>query len=326
MINGIGENERGLPEQARDYCQWEYYPGDNKHWFYNPKANTPLGEKRFADYVVDGKGIRKRDEGTVFVEWGTFGKGRGERTDLEAFTTEIRAGRTKDQLLDMFPGLMAQYFRFYEWMKSEEGADRKEMPKLIISLGRGETGKSSSAYMEFPGFYKKTGNSQWWPRYDGQPTVVWNEFSPAKCPRDEMFDMVDYGVYSVPIKGGFRPLKATTFVLTTNRPLQEVMGWYTSDTAEDWAWWRRIWEIRDYGNKRHRWEEGKAAEYKVVWANPNNPKAFALIGKLKSVELVRYISEKHGQAAPVHVDVSVERSAEAAEEKKVDDGWVEPSV
>lgn len=126
-----------------------------------------------------------------------------------------------------------------------------EPPKIIIMWGPSGTGKSRKAAQAYPDAYWKT-KSDWWQGYTGQKTIVFDEFY-GWIKYDEILRILDWYKMEVHYKGASCPLRATTFVFTSNKPWEQ---WYPKIT-DIHALERRI---REFGVVYHftgeRVEEG----------------------------------------------------------------------
>lgn len=77
-------------------------------------------------------------------------------------------------------------------------------------------GKSWVAHTLFPDAYIKDSSSKWWDGYMGEDTVIIDDLSPDFCDFNLLLRWMDQYKCRVEFKGGFIPLSATRFILTSN--------------------------------------------------------------------------------------------------------------
>lgn len=104
--------------------------------------------------------------------------------------------------------------------------DQNEAPEIEIFWGPSGSGKTRRAVEENPGAYILTKprdkSSLWWNGYNGQSTVIIDEFY-GWIQYDFLLRLLDRYPLRVEIKGGAVNMAATKFVITSNKPWRE---WY----------------------------------------------------------------------------------------------------
>lgn len=192
-----------------------------------------------------GSTERKRKQADAF-DWGQFVE-QARRTSLR-------------NMFEQFPAATVRHWQAVKKIRSLEKIERPDGVELIILLGAPGTGKSRTCKMEWPdGWYKPAdlstkGDAVWWDTYDGEETIIWNDFRPELLPLTVMLQLVDFYPLKLPVKGSFEGIAAHRVVLTTNSLTPE--NWYEGDEA----WRRRIDDfgtIRDYGTTKWKFVEGK---------------------------------------------------------------------
>lgn len=88
-------------------------------------------------------------------------------------------------------------------------------PIVSVLFGDAGTGKSKKAFEEAPEAYVKP-PGEWWDFYDGQSCVILDDFSGNFAPFGVFKRWIDRYPMLVPYKGGFVPLLATQWIITTN--------------------------------------------------------------------------------------------------------------
>lgn len=141
------EPRRGSPEQARDYCRKE----------------------------------QSRHAGPF--EYGTFGKGQGERSDLQVYSARIIADPNLKRVAAEFPHMVVKYPRGTELLISVAPKPKVpwSIPKIYVLLGPPGCGKTRWVYdhaseediYEY-GMYS-TG-AVWFDGYEEQPVILFDEF------------------------------------------------------------------------------------------------------------------------------------------------------
>lgn len=148
---------------------------------------------------------------------------------------------------------------------------REKTATLLI--GPTNVGKTYDAVTENPEAYIK-GPDQWWEFYNGEETVIWDEFSggASKVPLATLLRLLDkYRVY-VENKGASEMLRAQKLIMTTNI---HPYNWYNiTDRMEQYrALARRFGEVQIY--KGTDWKNRlkvKLESQEKIWdffSNPN---------------------------------------------------------
>lgn len=201
---------RGTPEQNRDYCS---------------KKESAVAES--------------------FREHGNCPR-QGRRVDLAAVASEIAAGTDMSTIAACFP---TQYIRYHNGFQALMNITmiKPRTPDNPISVqwwfGPTGLGKSKDAFQHYPNSYIKM-NCKWWDGYQGQSTVIMDDYRPGMCLFSELLRILDRYPHRVEAKGTSMPLSATSFVITTtSRP--EIL--WNGRTDEDVAQLlRRINIIKQY--------------------------------------------------------------------------------
>ena len=105
-------------------------------------------------------------------------------------------------------------------------SERQNPRILILWSAESGTGKTYYARKTFPTAYwhrVATFGSQWWDGYQGQDTVVFDEFDSAFIPYRDLLGILDRSSLRVPVKGDHKWAACHKFVFTTNL---EPAQWY----------------------------------------------------------------------------------------------------
>lgn len=142
---------------------------------------------------------------------------QGERTDLAA-VAEYARDHTLADIADTYPVHYIRYHRGLQAFKFEITRPRSHKTDLIIYWGPPGTGKSRRAYETWPGAFwlnKGRDGNVWWDGYEGQETVVIDEFY-GWLSIDFMSRLIDRYPLAVEVKGGTVQFIARRVVITSN--------------------------------------------------------------------------------------------------------------
>ncbi len=182
------EPRRGTQQQAIDYCK---------------KLDTRVPH------------TEPYEEGTPRTQ--------GKRMDLEGFKNAVMEGTRLRDLLDDHWGVIARYPKFYQSLTMIHSPVR--ITTLVVTLHIGDTGlgKTRAVYDEFgdsPEFYRTplSNNTIWFDGYDGQATVLLDDFSGASShlPLSTLLQLLDRYPLPVPTKGGHTWWLPNAVHVTTN--------------------------------------------------------------------------------------------------------------
>jgi len=154
-----------------------------------------------------------------YVEFGSLiGTGQGARNDILALRDALRAD-TPDMDIVLDDALVIPWFKFRraveDLRKIFTTPPTRESTRVALIFGPPGTGKSHFARECFPDAYWKD-NSKWWPGYNGQETVIWDEFGGWSCTPAQYNAIFDKYPTWVEPKGGAVPLRATNFIIISN--------------------------------------------------------------------------------------------------------------
>lgn len=148
---------------------------------------------------------------------------QGRRTDLEQLRLAIQDGATELEIADNFFG---SYLRFrssinrYRLLSAR--TVRSEHTEALVYWGPTESGKTRHA-LELAGdnaFWMPKpppGATAWWDGYDGQATVVLDEFY-GWLPLDMLLRLIDRYPYQVATRGAAVAFISKRIIITSNKP------------------------------------------------------------------------------------------------------------
>lgn len=192
--------------------------GMKKIW---PTAHLEISRgspKQNVDYCTkDGK----------WHDHGEMLKGQGARSDLDDIKRLIDENCSLAEIRDAHYGSYIRYqksiYRDREFVRNH----RTEPTELHIYWGATGTGKSKKCRDDYPEAYWKP-FGKWWDDYDGQETVVIDEFY-GWLPFSVMLRLCDWTPLYVPRKGDHAKFVAKRIICTSNVSPDE---WYPGVNAE----------------------------------------------------------------------------------------------
>lgn len=176
------------------------------------------------------------------ITWGDQpDNAQGKRNDLNAVKLLIDSGATETQLAEEFFAPWVMHYRGFREYKRMKITPRDWKTEVWVIIGPTGTGKSRMANEHSPvdQTYYKQAHSDWWDGYDGQPTVVLDDFY-GWIRFDEMLRLMDRYPMLVQTKGGQTQMLCKTLLITSNTLPR---SWYpkvAASTARFDAFYRRV--------------------------------------------------------------------------------------
>ncbi len=219
-------------------------------WLRNNISNTGHYEVQRGNNIQARDYCRKIDTREyAFIEFGTFCRGRGSRTDLISFKNEILKGKRQVDLLEKYTICMARFPRFYTLVRGLVRPQRTKNLTVRLNYGGTGLGKTRYAYDNFPKLYSipLTSTVMWFDGYDLHETVLIDDFAGAlsKVSLNYTLQLLDRYPIQVPRKGGFTWWMPTLIIITSNIHPHKWYKW--DDRVEQYnALTRRITEVFYY--------------------------------------------------------------------------------
>lgn len=222
-------------------------------------------EKRFGTQTEAIKYCQK-EEGRIDgpYEFGTKSLIKtGERSDLLVIKDLLHTGKTVAEIADTdeFTGTMSRHYKFFLWF--QKNCCLKSLPrngsvavKVILLFGETSTGKTDYACTRFKGAYWKPSQSKWWDGYNGEDTVIFDDFNSGWFKWDTMMRVTDKYSLKVEYKGGYVDYCATTMIFTTNT---NPLFWYKSMCGKYPSLARRFTQVLHFTADED-WEEKETWE------------------------------------------------------------------
>lgn len=165
-------------------------------------------------------------------EWGAPKPGQGSRSDLIHVKRALDEGRSMAYIGDNFFGTFLRYQRGLKEYKRIKMPKRDWAMEVVLIIGPSGTNKSRYCRQNYPDAYWKDG-TKWWDDYDGQETVVWDEFYGHCCKYSDLLRLLDRYPMKVETKGGYVEFTSRRIVFTSN---QEPEQWYNAERTHQMVW------------------------------------------------------------------------------------------
>lgn len=148
-----------------------------------------------------------------------------KKSKHEEFTKAIKEGKGDLELLEQYPALFLRYHKAVDKIRSLKIPQRDWKTTVSVILGPTGTGKSRYAHEKYPDAFWKTAD-QWWDNYEGEETVIFDEFDGSWFPFTQLLRILDRYKLKVPVKGGFVSFAAKKIVIISNHGISK---WYSGD-------------------------------------------------------------------------------------------------
>lgn len=163
-------------DQATEYYKMYYY--ESGDWEHNQKK---------AIAKLEGKG--------------KLGN-QGKRNDLEGIKEMVRNGASLSEVIEAAESYQAVCFG--RIMIANRAPTKRPKPKVFWVTGPSGYGKTTLAFDSVIGrVWTSSKDCQWFDGYDGQETVIFDDFRPDNIRAEFLFRLMDGNPLLVPIKGGF---------------------------------------------------------------------------------------------------------------------------
>jgi len=188
----------------------------------------------------------QKEETRIAGPW-TFGEhqGQGFRSDMAELSSKLKAGVPEKILIQEHTSAFIRYGRGIRDVADKLRKIKKleEPPpdniEVIVLWGQSGSGKTETAKRCFPGAYTfmpQRGEKTWWPDYDGEDTIIVNEFA-NNFQFHYALRLLDEWGLKVETKGGTTTLFAKTIVITS---MDSPTEWWPGVKHNREALYRRI--------------------------------------------------------------------------------------
>lgn len=162
-----------------------------------------------------------------FCEFGEPAK-QGKRSDLTRIRRRIEQGQSDLTIARSHFGSWVRYhesFKRYRCLLEANVSNALRNPEVVIIWGPPGSGKSKYVWdkvHDVPHYWKRD-TTRWFQGYQGQKTVVLDDFTEDMFPPADLLSMLDRYPYEVEYKGGSLPFLAEKIYITSNT---EPCEWY----------------------------------------------------------------------------------------------------
>lgn len=168
-------------------------------------------------------------------EWGRKKESEsGKRTDLLHVKRAIDDGQSMAYVADNFFGTFLRYNKGLKEYKRIKTGKRDWPMELVFIIGPTGTRKSKTAReMAGDDVYWMGSNGKWWEDYEGQHTVVWDEFYGHSMPYSLLLRLLDRYPLKLEMKGSSIEFCSKRIIFTSN---QEPEQWYNAERTHQMVW------------------------------------------------------------------------------------------
>lgn len=154
----------------------------------------------------------------------TFGEKKqehGKRKDLEDAVELAKSGATKRKIITEAPEVFLKYRSGLLDIKQAFAPIRNTTTQGIFVYGKPGSGKTHYFKQLYPNAYWKD-NSIWWPDYDNEKVVIWDEFESSKYSIQDLKMLLNHCPLKVQFKGGYANFTSLVIVFLSNNKLEEL--------------------------------------------------------------------------------------------------------
>lgn len=249
----------GIINGPCSYIIWQYEKGDSgtehlqgyleyktRKRFNSVKRD--IGDRAHIERRMDKRGNARaiqycKKEGG----WNQFEFGKPveyEHRKLEEVARKLASG--EESIMDIAerdPHLYVKHHNGLQNLVNLKCAKRNWAMKIIVLFGKTGTGKTRWAYEKYPNSYTgmwPTGGRWWWDGYQGEESVILDEFK-HQIKLVDMLTLLDRYPLKIERKGGWDHFRSKTIIITTNIEPQD---WYPKCTSQEKEpLWRRLHEF-----------------------------------------------------------------------------------
>lgn len=232
------------PETGQWHIQGYMESPEGKRWTFKqfhglrcfigaPKTPWVKASRGSAEQNVDYTG-KAKDEGRWYLVIGEFRNyGQGKSKEMVAVQKKLDAKVNLSSIYKTHFETSAKHYRFFNEYRRVAVNHERPYPEVWYLYGPTGTGKSRFCMEKWGGSpenvywlpLQKAGNNVWWDGYQGQETVIIDDFYPGYFGRGHctfMLRMCDRYPFQVPVHGGQVPFYSKRIVFTSNTPIDEI--------------------------------------------------------------------------------------------------------
>lgn len=212
-------------------------------WHWEQAKGTDYENWAYIMEDVEGK-----VQGDLLIQWGDKPAEEGEPDAWESILQMIEDGHDNRAIVRKWPGIAIRCMAAIERYRAEyEWAECRAWRDVQVSYISGPTGcgKTREALYHADGrvntdVYRCTNGKHPFDKYDGEGTIVFEEFRSQYTCRD-MLNWIDGHPLMLPARYADRMAKFTTVIILSNWRFEEQYRTVQSDSPETYkAWLRRV--------------------------------------------------------------------------------------
>jgi hypothetical protein len=168
-----------------------------------------------------------------FEEFGQKGQ-QGKRNDLNRAIELYNESKDLNQVISEYPDIYVKYFPGLTRLHNRTLPKRDFMTIGYWLYGETGSGKSRWAHQNFPEAYWKPSDMVWFDGYEGQETVIIDDYRPTKEMSFQfILRMVDRYPFMVPVKGAYVQFAPKRIIFTSPRDIGETFAHWEFLKTED---------------------------------------------------------------------------------------------
>lgn len=144
----------------------------------------------------------------------------------------VRSGASEVDIADANPGAYLRYNRGIRVAMLLHRKPRNFMPRILWFYGPTGTGKSRAASEFGPSIFWAPTDKFWFDGYDGQETVVLDDYRRNYCTFTLLLKLLDRYAMQVPIKGGYTNFCCRNIIITTPKSIRETWAGRTDESIQ----------------------------------------------------------------------------------------------
>lgn len=155
--------------------------------------------------------------------------GKGARTDVNKIKKMCKENKSLLSIVEQYPEAYIKFHNGIDKLRAlySMKRDPNESVEVIVYYGEPGCGKSRKAYENNPNAFYKDPSTKWWDGYDGEKTVIIDDFE-GEIDYRVLLRWLDRYPTTIEVKGSVRQLLATKFIITSNI---EPERWYRNGEA-----------------------------------------------------------------------------------------------
>lgn len=141
---------------------------------------------------------------------------QGRRNDIHEFVDLVKRKADDAELITEQPEQFLKYHKAVDRIRAAFTLPRTEKPEVRWYWGPTGTGKTRSAFEEFPNaYFKNMSNGKWWDGYAGQDCVILDDMRKDTFKFHELLRLLDRYPLQVEFKGGSTNFNSPIIIITS---------------------------------------------------------------------------------------------------------------